>query len=462
MVFDVDTWVDHEYPSHKYMYKRLAKTVEKICGQALDKEKIPHVIFYRIKDPESLRAKLKQQRNSVWTADKISKHVFDIAGVQIALYRPDQEQQVKDIIENKCGFIINKIDTNAYPRPLSEKKDKSSTYELTKPRYKATHWIVKLGPDDQGSLKEYPVEIQVTSLLRRSWAQVQHDYTYKPINGDLSSAEINALEAFGRVVELGESFLYQLSSIREERQEERRKPLTNIYDLGSFLAKWYAETYREELGDLGSLKALMGLLNKAGLDNQEQFGLFLDALRPNSSKSVESTRQHFGELDLRPTVFVMHHLVAEHQEHIIQEWWNAHREERGYKSRLKIIMSTILWFFDFFPATNWEVPFSRTRPLNDRERAKRLLWLGSWGPNELLASRNESFDAEDYNNIDALWKWFENNDSPALRLTFAISKAGILRDVEDREEHCLFNRLFSTLGQALENELKEISQGEDA
>ncbi|KAL5003228.1 hypothetical protein BDV10DRAFT_201111 [Aspergillus recurvatus] len=464
MEVDVDTWVDHEYPAHRYIYKQLAQKVEKICGQALNKENIQHVIFYRIKDPESLRAKLKKQRNSVWTADKISKHVFDIAGVQIALYRPDQEQRVRDIIENKCGFIINKIDTNAYPPPLFGKKDRSSTYELTKPRYKATHWIVKLGPDDQETLKAYPVEIQVTSLLRRSWAQIQHDYTYKPVSGDLSSAEINTLEAFGRVVELGESFLYQLSSVREERQEERRKPFANIYDLGSFLARWYAETYSEELNDLGPLKALMDLLEKTGMNNQEQFGMFLDALHPNLSKSLESTRQHFGDLELRPTVFVIHHLVAEHQQQLIapkQEWWDGHREGRSYKSKLKIIMSAILWFFDFFPATNWEIPFSRARPSNDHERVKRLYWLSSWEPNELLAPANESFDAEHCENIDALWGWFKNNDSPALRLTFVISKAEILRDVGDRVELCLFNRLFSTLGQALENEFKEIKQGED-
>ncbi|KAL4902234.1 hypothetical protein BDW74DRAFT_65852 [Aspergillus multicolor] len=465
MALNLNEWVDVEYkPSLYYIYERLAQEVEKICRKALENENIQHVISCRVKDPESLRRKLQHQPN-IRTADDIAKHVFDIAGVRISLYRPEQEPKVKQIIENECGFNINKSDTNVYPPPLDWRKGRTSTYELTSPRYKATHWIIRLDSAVHGTFLSRPVEIQVMSLLHSAWAQIQHDYIYKPLNGNLSLAEISTLEALGRTVELSESFLYQLSSIREERRQEEKQPFANIYELGSYLAKWFTETYHVQLDDLGSLRALFEALDKTGLNSQEDLGIFLETLRPNSSKSMDLAKQHFGELKLRPAVFVMHHLVIEKHNRLFQpvpEWWDMHREERRYKSRLTIIMSTMLWFFDFFPATDWEIPFSPRGQPSDGEQVKRLYWLGSWEPNELLALRNRPFNNDDRENIDALWSWFEDNDSPALRLAFMISRAEILRDFEDRVEHCLFNRLFSTLGQALENELRDINQREAA
>ncbi|RDW81303.1 uncharacterized protein DSM5745_04860 [Aspergillus mulundensis] len=467
MPFNVKEWVKGDYRTNLYYsYERLAQEVEKICRDALKKENIPHVISCRVKDPESLRAKLEKPQDFEWSPDKIAKDVFDIAGVRISLYRPEQEQQVKDIIEKNCAFVIKEIDTNVYPPPLEGRKDRTSTYELTRPRYKATHWIVRLNPAVHGSFIERPVEIQVMSLLHSAWAQIQHDYTYKPLNGDLSPAEVSTLEALGRTVELGESFLYQLSSIREERRQEEKQPFANIYELGSYLAKWFIKAYPDaQLNDLGSLTALLEVVDRIGLNSQEQLGKFLETLRPSSSRSMALAKQHFGELRLRPAVFVMHHLVNKHRDGLFRpgpEWWDGYREERRYKSRLKIIMSTMLWFFDFFPATDWEIPFSPRGQPNDGEQVKRLYWLGSWEPNELIASHNRPFSNDDQENIDALWVWFEKNDSPALCLAFMISRAEILRDVEDRVEHCLFNRLFSTLGQALENELRDFTQREAA
>ncbi|KAL2816055.1 hypothetical protein BDW59DRAFT_166521 [Aspergillus cavernicola] len=445
---DIDDWVDREYSrGTRYYYEEHAKKVEAICKKTLENAGIQHVISRRVKTKESLRAKVKKMQKEQqmdWTSDKDFKRVFDIAGVRIALYLPE-EPLVKDIIERECGFLMTQHDTKVYPDPES----RPTINEGTKPTYRATHFIVRLNDE---TLQE-PVEIQVMSVLGSSWAQIQHDYIYKRVNADISAAELSTLDAFGRAVILSEGLLEQLGKLRIKRQDEG---FETIYDLGSFLSQWWCENNDPGVRDLGSLNVLLELLNlkkmKKGLNTRGQLIAFLT--EHVKSSSVNETKKLFPNIEVRPVVIIIYCVIKEFGCDLQPQQPVPYRQEIDLRLKLNIIMSTVLWLSELFPPTYWEKQLRLGDP-DDKKRVERLYWLASTRPPQLVQPSSEFKIKEDREAVDDLWKLFKDHSSPAVKLALSISNAGVLRNI--KEEIGLFNRVFMALGWRLKNELDNIN-----
>ncbi|KAL3475765.1 hypothetical protein BJX99DRAFT_259022 [Aspergillus californicus] len=450
---DIDRWIDNTYAgSREFRYEKRANKVKEMCAEALDLHKIQYIITSRSKDKESLRAKLKnilkyEKRN--WTSTDDFDQVFDIAGVRIALYLPEEEELVNEIIAKECGFIMSPHDTANFPylgNPSTGNQD-------TKLKYKATHFIVCLKDREP-----IPVEIQVMSVLGSSWAQIQHDYTYKKVNKGVSAAESSTLEAFKRAVNLSEEILEQLGKLRKQRHEECFK---TIYDLGSFLSQWWGENHRPHVGDLGSLNALQQLLNletlKGHLNSRGKLDKFLtDHV---STGSINEVNNPFPNLEVQPVAITIYYIIKKFRGDLYSRPLEPIRLEKRRYVKLKTIMSTILWLSELFPPSYWEKEL-RGRDVNDRERVQRLHWLASAQPSQFIqrpATFNSGGSNEDRDAVDYLWDLFSGHTSPAVKLAFDVSNAGIAREIKAEIE--LFNRVYMALGTRLKNELENNNNG---
>ncbi|KAL4878005.1 hypothetical protein BJY04DRAFT_196883 [Aspergillus karnatakaensis] len=297
-----------------------------------------------------------------------------------------------------------------------------------------------------------PVEIQIMSVLRSSWAQIQHDYTYKKLNADISPAELRTLDAFGRNVILSEQLLNQLSELRHNQQIQE---FENIYDLGSFLAKWWNETFNQQIKDLGSLDALLSLLRKLKTTPLSTRGGLLEFLSKHiTSTTIESTKDLFPDMELRPAVMIMYHIVREYGYELQPEATHAVRKEKISSLRLQTIMSTVLWLSEFFPPTDWEKPLRLGGP-GEKQQVERLLWLATAEPSRLIKNPrdfNQTTGTEDRRAVDELWNVFKGHSSAAVKLALDIADAGILRNIEAEIDQ--FNRVYMALGRTLKNTLK--------
>ncbi|KAL4748042.1 hypothetical protein BDW72DRAFT_181310 [Aspergillus terricola var. indicus] len=451
MEVDIDQWVNDIYSGgHKYRYEQHAKEVQKICQEALENGHIQHVISWRAKSEDSLRAKLKKMKEAnklKWTQETIFKRVFDIAGVRIAYYLPTEKDLITHIIEQGCRFRIVSRDTKVYGDSSSTRGDSLSTQaEMMKPTYRATHWIVHL-PDE----KKYPlpVEIQVMSVLASAWAQIQHDYTYKPFSPDISAAELYNLQEFGHSVAVSERFLDQLGRLRKQREEEK---FEDTYNLGLFLFQWWRKHYGD-VEDLGSLSALLRLLKKteetrANLNTRRQLSSFLrDHVTP---PSVDGVKAQYLDIEVRPAVFIMHFII-ENREDLVSALEEGHRDELVCRDKLEIIMDTIMWLSEFFPSADWEKPFSLEGNRGDKG-FKQLPWLTSAKPGRLLNHPDDfNRNIDDRKAVNEIWEWFKCHENPPVRLAWRISNAGIRRDAAKEVKR--FHRVFMALGRKIKAEL---------
>ncbi|KAL4939897.1 hypothetical protein BDV06DRAFT_224618 [Aspergillus oleicola] len=447
MEVNIDQWVNDIYSKgHKYRCERHAEEVQKICQEALENEHIQHVISWRAKSEDSLRAKLKKMKKAhklKWTHETILDRVFDIAGVRIAYYLPTEKDLITHIIEQRCGFRIVSRDTKVFGDSSSSRGDSPSIQaEMMKPTYRATHWIVH-HPDE----KKYPlpVEVQVMSVLASSWAQIQHDYNYKPLSADISPAERYILDEFGHSVAVSERFLDQLGQLRKQREEETFK---DTYHLGAFLFQWWRKNHDKDVEDLGSLSALLRLLKKteetrANLNTRRQLFNFLrDHVTP---LSVDDVKAQYPDIEVLPAVSIMHFIIK-NREDLLAALEEGHRDELVCRDKLEIIMNTILWLSEFFPSADWEKPFSLEGDRGD-QGFKQLFWLTSAHLGQLLTHPDDFKDSDDRNAVNELWKWFMSHENPPVRLAWSISNAGIRRDAA--KEIKRFHRVFMALGKII-------------
>jgi ppGpp synthetase/RelA/SpoT-type nucleotidyltranferase len=134
--------------------------------------------------------------------------------VRISLYFPSKREDVDRIINE--AFIVGM--SKSFPeKGNGRKKGKSN------PGYWANHYRVYLKDEDySGKFRKTPVEIQVTSVLMHSWAEIEHDLVYKPKNGKLSWKEHKILAGLNALIIAGEIALEKLQKAISERISARK------------------------------------------------------------------------------------------------------------------------------------------------------------------------------------------------------------------------------------------------
>lgn len=158
-----------EYKIKRPVYEEFGTAVHKLVDLFLKESGYKYQLMYRTKAPERLREKLIRKAGQGVMYERLGD-VEDLVGLRVVFYsESDKDRFVKEI-KKEIGEAIR----------IEEKGGKTG--------YKATHLIVAFGPK-RLQLSEYKhfeglkSEVQVTTMLRHSWAEIEHDLIYKDITG---------------------------------------------------------------------------------------------------------------------------------------------------------------------------------------------------------------------------------------------------------------------------------------
>jgi ppGpp synthetase/RelA/SpoT-type nucleotidyltranferase len=158
-----------EYRNKKPLYEEFRLAVHKLLDALLKENNYKYQIVSRTKTPERLREKLLR-KNKDGIRYKSLNEIEDLSGVRVLFYsEADKERFVKELKREMDGIT-----------QIQDKKQTSG--------YEATHIIMTFG-EKRLQLPEYKhfydlkSEVQITSILRHTWAEIEHDFIYKDITG---------------------------------------------------------------------------------------------------------------------------------------------------------------------------------------------------------------------------------------------------------------------------------------
>lgn len=158
-----------EYRNKRPLYEEFRSSIHKLLDALLKENNYKYQIVSRTKSPETLREKFLR-KSAEGTHYKSLYDIEDLVGVRVLFYtEADSERFIKELKKEVDGTI-----------QIQDKKHKNG--------YEAIHIIMSLG-QNRLRLSEYrhfsglKCEIQVTSILRHTWAEIEHDFIYKDISG---------------------------------------------------------------------------------------------------------------------------------------------------------------------------------------------------------------------------------------------------------------------------------------
>ena len=158
-----------EYARQRPLYEEYCASIFKLLDLILKERGLRYQISSRTKAPDQLREKLLRKAGQGVRYAQLSD-IEDLAGLRVIFYTE----------RDKNRFLVALGDEISGPMRVEERSTRSG--------YDATHAIVSLGPR-RLQLSEYrrfegmKCEIQVTTILRHAWAEIEHDLVYKDVNG---------------------------------------------------------------------------------------------------------------------------------------------------------------------------------------------------------------------------------------------------------------------------------------
>ena len=148
-------------------YGLLHDKVHTLLTELLDTHVRYYLIDGRVKDPMSLLTKI-QTKQYVALDD-----ITDLLGLRIITYFPDDVDKVRNIIEQEFTLdLANCIDKRMNDNPAEF-------------GYSSLHLIATLHPKRLNLPENQPYtgmkfEIQIRTILQHAWAEIEHNYVYKP------------------------------------------------------------------------------------------------------------------------------------------------------------------------------------------------------------------------------------------------------------------------------------------
>jgi hypothetical protein len=173
------------------------------------------------------------------SVDQAFERLGDLAAVRISTYVEADRARVVDQI--KSVFL----GPDGGPVAVDEK----SHFDVHAGRfYRATHCDVVL-PDEHVSgtnanLRNVRCEIQVSSMLAHVWNEIEHDLVYKPMTGDVSTEEREALRALGHLTVAADLVVQELYRATARRLEHQHGDFTDVYDFVARTRQHFPEATR--------------------------------------------------------------------------------------------------------------------------------------------------------------------------------------------------------------------------
>lgn len=260
-------------------FDQAARLAARILEGRLRATGIRSIVTSRAKSVGRLEEKVRNravdpEKNYACVED-IFDDIVDLAGVRVALYFPGEHTQVDSIVRD----LFSVQDEKRFPGPPTKPQ-----YEKRFSGYWARHYRVQLKDsflsDAQKRYKEAKIEIQVASVLMHSWAEVEHDLVYKPLQGQLSYEENAILDELNGLVLAGEIALERLQKAGEARVAAGGRKFSNHYDLASHLLGTFAPGVRGPIGEtaLGRIDLLFEFLKRLELGTPDQLKPYIQSL----------------------------------------------------------------------------------------------------------------------------------------------------------------------------------------
>jgi len=197
-----------QFRERRPLYEEFCAVMYKILDSLLREKGYKYQIVYRIKSSERLAEKLARKKKE-GKLYKALTDVEDLAGLRVIFYSEnDKDAFIRDLEDELAGTF------------RLEQKRKGRGYE-------AIHIIAQLGHKrvrlvEYKRFAELKCEIQLTSILRHAWAEIEHDFTYKDIN----SMELKDPERYktiqAKLQEILEKYIKKASSEFEEVIQETK------------------------------------------------------------------------------------------------------------------------------------------------------------------------------------------------------------------------------------------------
>jgi ppGpp synthetase/RelA/SpoT-type nucleotidyltranferase len=455
-----------EWPKYQHFYEAIASTARDICVKSLQQRDIRCSAESRVKETASLERKLYARQKARSQPYKemadIPNDIVDLAGVRIRLYFPSQSRAVGRIIrrafivKNKKKFPehANGEDTamthdedHEYQSDgdLSDKDEPDEEDDILDalpelfPGYRADHYHVNLRPEVWPPGKNWEtgrVEIQVVSIMRHVWAEVEHDLVYKnlAVAGD---AERLVLKALSGTIELGERLLNQLYDL-----QRFNVPFETVHDLGSYLLQYMQVKMDGRYGTLGEVDLLWQLLRATGLNGRQQFRKVLGRMDFSvHSQGLSPVSVGVGRHTIRPTVinYIMDEIVrsacAERKVAAQLELRRSQGEENEYK--LEAIIDSFILVSHLFGMEERVALVMDTKGTNrDRAAWDRVIEMVEWLHGDQpwkFYERKTPLNRKGKGMIDGLWAHSESHDQRPMQMVFRLARLGVVKtSVADR------------------------------
>lgn len=168
-------------------YTSIEKQVEKLCKEILNSKNIKFTWQSRVKEASSLEAKLRNRSIKYESDVQNIRDIKDLVGGRILLTRWRDIELVKTTLRE--NFDIR--EQTQHPKEGQNAGSQKSRFQ----GYNAFHFhLTRRVPQDE-QYSDLVIEIQVMSLVMSSWSQLEHDFEYKQLNGELSESVRLVLEA---------------------------------------------------------------------------------------------------------------------------------------------------------------------------------------------------------------------------------------------------------------------------
>ena len=214
-------------------YVKLTEFIYMLCMDVIGQTTLRATVQRRTKTLSSFEEKLRriQRKNETVrppnerdmrfdTVDGCLCNMSDLAAVRIATYLEGDREDVVKLVCEAFGLVtFNQGEQNPDPKD----NNKYAKY------YQATHCQVLLKQehieqDNNFNLEGASCEVQVCSMLRHVWNEIEHDIGYKPLSGVLSATELDCLDALGNLVRSGDKIIGALMRAQETRISKQQQP----------------------------------------------------------------------------------------------------------------------------------------------------------------------------------------------------------------------------------------------
>jgi ppGpp synthetase/RelA/SpoT-type nucleotidyltranferase len=245
-----------KYGRERDRYQKMAALVQRYLQAALRDQHIRCVVTSRAKDGESLGDKLRKDRADLSYGElqyEFNPAVIDVAGARVMLYEFERDN------DRVIRLVDEIFEVAPDPRFRKDKGLKDTRI------YQARHRVVRLRQEQLNdptheNLKNLLCELQVVSLVKHTWNELEHDVRYKDPEGlGKPDAEQQAwLDVLWDSLQAAETAVGHLSRVTDRKRAvklDASSPIQNTEELRLTLGLLLGRPLN------GDVSALFRLLN---------------------------------------------------------------------------------------------------------------------------------------------------------------------------------------------------------